>query len=383
MSISRRGLLLGACSAAAHPLLSQVSFASAPGNRRLVVIILRGAMDGLDVVRPVGDPLYKTYRPKLAGDGIDLTGYFAMHPELSDLAPLWRKGQLGFAQAVSTPYRDERSHFDGQDLLEAGTLMGDGAARGGWLNRLVGAIPGAEVNLAFGVGNDTLSVITGPSRVGRWSPEVDVDLTPAAESLLRHIYEPDPLFADAAEAGMELAATIDQAALPRLSNGQRRDPVAAFAAERLKAETRIAAFSLTGWDTHQGQKRGISSALKRLNRAILSLHEGLGPVWDETVVLAMTEFGRTVRENGTAGTDHGTAGAMVMAGGALHGGQVYGDWPGLDEAALYQRRDLMPTDDVRRYAGWAMHDMFGIARSDLERTVFPGLDMGDALGLML
>ena len=383
MTISRRGLLLGACSAAAHPLMSNVSFASAPGDKRLVVIILRGAMDGLDVVRPVADPLYKAYRPKLSGDGVDLTGYFALHPDLKDLAFLWRKGQLGFAHAVSTPYRNERSHFDGQDLLEAGTLMGDSVARSGWLNRLIEAIPGATTNLAFGVGNDPLAVISGARRVGRWSPEVDVDLTPQAESLLRHIYEPDPMFSLAADEGMALAATIDRATLPKLFNGRPRDPVAAFTAERLKAETRIAAYSLSGWDTHQGQKRGMNAALDRLNRSILSLHDGLGNVWDNTLILAMTEFGRTVRENGTAGTDHGTAGAMVMAGGALRGGKVYGQWPGLEEAALYQRRDLMPTEDVRRYAAWAMRDMFGVAPNVLEGNIFPGLDLGDNVKLTI
>ena len=383
MNITRRGLMLGACSVAAHPMLSQVTFAAAPGDARLVVIILRGAMDGLDVARPVGDPLYSKYRPKLAGDGIDLNGYFAMHPKLGDLEHLWRKGQLGFAHAVSTPYRDERSHFDGQDLLEAGTGMGNGAARGGWLNRMVAAIPKAEVNLAFGVGSDPLPVITGGRRVARWSPDVDVDLTPQAELLLRHIYAPDPVFATAADEGMALAATIEKSALPKLANGKRRDPVAAFTAERLRAETRIAAFSLSGWDTHQGQAKGINAALDKLSRSLLTLHEGLGAVWDKTLVLAVTEFGRTVAENGTAGTDHGTAGAMIMAGGALRGGTVMGTWPGLEESALYKRRDLMPTEDVRRYAAWGMHDLFGISSSTLERDVFPGLGMGTTPQLIL
>ncbi|KMW59581.1 hypothetical protein AIOL_004563 [Candidatus Rhodobacter oscarellae] len=377
MDISRRGLLLGACSAAAHPLMTSVTLAAAPTDARLIVIVLRGGMDGLDVVRPVGDPLYQRYRPTLAQPGLDLTGYFALHPGLAELMPLWRRGQLGFAHAVSTPYRDKRSHFDGQDLLEAGTpAMGDGRARGGWLNRLVGAMPGASVELAFGVGNDELRILGGESPVSRWSPEVEVDLTPAAEDLFRHIYAPDPLFARAADKGMALAAAIEKSALPPLPNGARRDPVAAFAAQQLLDQTRIAAFSVGGWDTHQRQSRGIAGALGKLTGAILSLEDGLGPgIWGKTMVLAMTEFGRTVAENGTKGTDHGTAGALIMAGGALRGGAVYGDWPGLGEAALYKRRDLMPTADVRSYCAYAMRDLMGVGNTALETQIFPGLSL--------
>jgi len=383
MKVTRRQMLAGACSVAAHPLMSSATFASAPTDSRLVVIILRGAMDGLDAVRPVGDPLYAGYRPNLAGkDNIDLTGYFAMHPALKDLTPMWQRGELGFAHAVSTPYRDKRSHFDGQDLLEAGVGMG-GVGRGGWLNRLVGEMPGADVDLAFGVGNKELPLVEGQAVVSRWSPDLDVDLTPQAELLFRHIYAPDPAFAQAADVALELAATIESTQLPKLSNGKARDPIAAFAAERLLAQTRIAAFSLNGWDTHQKQQRGIKTALGRLSRMLMTLQEGLGSTWEKTMVVAMTEFGRTVAENGTEGTDHGTAGAMVMAGGALNGGQIFGDWPGLEEAALYQRRDLMPTDDVRRYAAWSIRQLFGTDKSLLSRSIFPGLDMGDQIKLTL
>ncbi len=382
---TRRGLLraglAGACSVAAHPWLSTMTFAAAPWEPRLVVIILRGAMDGLDAVQPYGDPLLADYRSSLAvgpeNGALDLDGFFAMHGRLSPLWPLWQRGELGFVHAISTPYRDKRSHFDGQDLLEAGTADVGAGPRGGWLNRFLHAMPGVEAETAYAVGKDEMRVLAGLAPARRWSPDVDVELTPETEQLLARIYARDPLFSPAAVEGMELAAVTDRSNLPPLPGGDRRDPLAAFAADRLRGETRIAAYSLNGWDTHQGQARGLGRALDALGRSILTLQDELGGLWAKTAVLAMTEFGRTARENGTKGTDHGTGGAMLLAGGALRGGRVYGRWPGLAEADLYDRRDLMPTADVRAYAAWAMRGLYGIDRGVLERTVFPGLAMED------
>ena len=159
--------------------------------------------------------------------------------------------------------------------------------------------------------------------------------------------------------------------------------LAQFAAGRLRGETRIASFSVNGWDTHDNQKVNLQRTLLRLSDTILALKDGLGPVWGKTAVLCMTEFGRTARENGTRGTDHGTGGAMLFAGGALRGGQVAGRWPGLGEADLYQRRDLMPTSDVRAAAGWVMRGLFGLDASTVEQVVFPGLDLTTDPGLLL
>lgn len=390
--ISRRGLLRGglfsACSAAAHPFVSTMTFALAPFDARLVVIILRGGMDGLATVPSHGDPLLAGYRPTLAGDKvetIDLNGYFGLHPRLSGLKPLWDRGELGFVHAVSTPYRDKRSHFDGQDLLEAGTGndVAEAARRGGWLNRLLQVVPGIDATTAFAVGQDEMRILSGSVPAMQWSPNVDVELTPATRLLLEQVYAPDPMFAEAAAEGLDLAAVIDKETLIPLANGDKREPLAAFAADRLNLDTRIAAFSLKGWDTHQRQSGGIARSLNTLERSILSLKEGLGGNWARTAVLAMTEFGRTVAENGTRGTDHGTGGLMITAGGALRGGQVLGQWPGLEEASLYDRRDLMPTGDVRGWAAWAMRGLYGIDRATLETTVFPALDMGDDPQLVL
>jgi uncharacterized protein (DUF1501 family) len=393
----RSGLI--GCSVAASPLLTPISFAAAPGENRLVVIILRGAMDGLDVVQPYGDPAMAGLRPTLlsgeAAGASDLDGFFALHPALTGLMPLWQAGELGFAHAVSTPYRDKRSHFDGQDMLEAGT-PGLGQARDGWLNRMLQHLRGAQGHTAFALGHEDMLLLRGAAAVSNWAPEAGLRLSPQAERLAGLVMHDDPLFNAALEEALLLsgaeeapemmqgmAAPMGEALRP--ANGHVR--LAEYAAEQLRGQSRIAAFSLTGWDTHQAQAASLSRALERLATVILTLRDGLGPVWGQTTVLALTEFGRTARENGTKGTDHGTAGAMLMAGGAVRGGQVLvgpgrNAWPGLGQGDLYQQRDLMPTRDVRAHAAWAMRGLFGLDRAVLEQAVFPGLEMGPESGLL-
>ena len=385
MDMNRRGFIRNVgiigCSAAASPLVTPVTFAAAPQDTRLVVIILRGAMDGLDVVQPYGDRNLRQWRPGLSigpeHGAHDLDGFFALHPALGDLMPLWRAGELGFVHAVSTPYRDKRSHFDGQDFLENGGFRADGSIPGpsdGWLNRLLPLIGAHDVETAFAVGRERLMLLQGDAPHSSWSPDADLDLSSQARLLLDLIYREDPLFHDAAMRAADLSENMS-GTMGAAKAGRAR-ALAEFAAERLNGKTRIAAFSLSGWDTHRGQKRALAAALTELQTAILTLRSGLGRNWQNTAVLAITEFGRTVRENGSGGTDHGTGGAMVMAGGAVRGGAIHGAWPGLEEADLYQRRDLMPTDDLRRYAGWVMAAMFGVGKTAIGRDVFPALDMG-------
>lgn len=412
--ISRRGFLarsgLIGCSFAASPLVTPMSFASAPnnalGDNRLVVIILRGGMDGLDVVQPYGDPHFADLRVSKdtvaigeKGGASDLDGYFAMHPALHELAPLWRAGELGFAHAVSTPYRNKRSHFDGQDLLEAGTVeLSSASGRDGWLNRMLQAVPGVEAETAFAIGREDMLLMRGAADVANWSPDAQLLLTPQAQLLVELMMKGDPLFAEATAEAIILAKAAQGEGAPlsdenamasmqqsmqsaRKNSGHKK--IADFAAKKLLGETRVATFSINGWDTHANQGRSLGKALRKLAETILHLRAGLGPVWGKTTIVGMTEFGRTARLNGTKGTDHGTGGSMIMAGGALRGGRVYGRWPGLAEADLYQRRDLMPTRDVRSYSAWIMRDLFGISEQTLENTIFPGLDMGDDPGLIL
>lgn len=400
--LDRRSLLRGlgvfGCSAAAHPLLTTVTLAggtgSALGDNRLVVIILRGAMDGLDVLRPLGDRDFVPYRPTLsAAESLDLDGFYGMHVGLAGLLPLWSAGELAFVQATSTPYRTKRSHFDGQDLLGAGTGpdVPIDQVRDGWLNRLLQAVPGLTAETAFAIGRQDMRILRGSAPVLEWAPETTVDLSPQAQLLLEQVYHDDPLFQSAAAEALMLGedggadmAEMDPAKAKRLARRGEAGRLADFAAQKLRDNTRIAAFSLTGWDTHKGQANRLGQSLRQLEQAILRLKSGLGAaIWGKTTVLAMTEFGRTVAENGTGGTDHGTGGTMLVAGGALRGGKVYGVWPGLAEAALFERRDLMPTSDVRAWAAHAMRGLYGFDRGLLQDTVFPGLEMGEDPGLIL
>ena len=406
-----RGLAALGCSVAAHPFLTTVTLAQSAGggaplgDHRLVVVILRGAMDGLDVVRPV-DPVLARLRPSLAEGppALPLADRFGLHPALGGLLPLWAKGELAFAHAVSTPYRDKRSHFDGQDMLEAGTGMDVtlGAAREGWLNRMLQAVPGLTSETAFAVGRDALPLLSGRAPSMSWTPEVRLALSAQSQLLLEHVWHDDDLFRESGMEAMQLAAEASATVsdgegedmsmmaagepameMPRAPDMATIDGLIDFAVSRLQGDTRIAAFSQSGWDTHRNQGRTLNGPLRHLERSVLRLSQGLGPeIWGKTILLAMTEFGRTVAENGTKGTDHGTGGVMLMAGGALKGASVMGRWPGLAEADLYQRRDLMPTSDVRAWAAWAMHHLYGLDRQVLETAVFPGLDMGDDPGFV-
>ena len=399
--MDRRIFLRGAaalgCSAAAHPFMTTVTLAGSDGGRplgdqRLIVMILRGAMDGLDAVRPLGDPEYAGLRPTLtaAGGAHDLDGYFSLHPALAGLMPLWQAGELALVHATSTPYRDKRSHFAGQDMLEAGTGMDVPLwqVRDGWLNRMLQTMPGLKAETAFAIGSEAVPMLEGVAPVRNWAPETTLALSAQARLLFERVYHDDPLFQAAAQEAMELTTPgMDTAAETDVSGDRKSremDRLISFASERLREDTRIAAFSMSGWDTHRGQAKTFPRTLAGLERAILRLRSQLGPqIWGKTTLLAMTEFGRTARENGSGGTDHGTAGAMIVAGGAVKGGRVLGRWPGLAEAALYDRRDLMPTSDVRAWAAWSMRGLYGMDRAVLERAVFPGLDMGQDPGLIL
>lgn len=374
-AISRRILLargLGvACCAAAAPLVTPVMVAAAPGENRLVVIVLRGAMDGLAAFPPLGDPALALLRPRIAtrGGTLELDARFGLHPALEPLLPLWRRGELSVAHAVATPYRGKRSHFDGQDLLEAGVAT-TGDVEGGWMNRALKLIPGARPETALSVGRESMLLMRGDAPVRAWAPGARLRLRNDSRGLLDMLYDGDPLFQAAARAAEGLSALDREGPA-----GPGVDPIAQFAGARLAAEARIAAFSIGGWDTHARQADAISRPLTRLARSITTLQAALGPAWSQTLVIAMTEFGRTARENGSGGTDHGTGGAALLAGGALAGGRVLGDWPGLDEASLYQGRDLMPTTDVRHFAAQALVGLFGLRREAVSRDVFPGLDL--------
>lgn len=397
--ISRRSFLakssLYGCSVAASPLVTPMSLASVNSDHRLIVIILRGGLDGLDALQPYGDKTFSSFRPTLSQgpSAHPITGMFALHPELKPLLPLWKAEELGFAQAVSTPYRDKRSHFDGQDFLELGVGQGGNVGlREGWLNRLLQVLPDAHPQTAYSVGRYEMLLTRGSAEVANWAPDVRLDLTEQAKRLLELSYKDDPLFSQNLELALNLTsstgdAPIDVSGMDPMEAMQMvtaksqkyrgYEEIAAFAAARLREEARIASFSINGWDSHRNQRASLRGALRNLVNVILRLRQDLGLVWEKTSVVAMTEFGRTVRENGTKGTDHGTGGLSLLAGGAVKGGKVYGDWPGLGESDLYKGRDLMPTQDVRAYAAMAVRGMFGVDETTLEQFIFPGLDLSN------
>ncbi len=240
-------------------------------------------------------------------------------------------------------------------------------------------------------------VLSGEAPAARWSPDARLQISPNARALLNVVHHDDPIFREASADAIEIA---EQISLQGELKEETRDmmmtrmagdlqpsgehvKIAEFAATRLRGNTRIASFSINGWDTHARQSNALRRGATALTDTILTLQAGLGPVWDKTAVLCLTEFGRTARENGSQGTDHGTGGAMLFAGGALRGGHVLGDWPGLGEGDLYAGRDLMPTRDVRTYAAWVMRDLMGIERDTLEQAIFPGLELGSNPRLVL
>lgn len=386
--LSRRDFLLRSgiigCSLAASPLVTPVSLAQTPWDNRLVVIILRGGMDGLDAVQPYGDPALRQLRSTLSvgpeNGAFDLDGYFALHPGLAPLMPMWRAQQLSFVHAVSTPYRDKRSHFDGQDLLEAGTTDLAGV-RDGWLNRMLQSVPGVHAQTAYAIGRSDMRLLKGVADVANWAPGSELQLSPQAVRLMELMTESDPtMHAALAEAQLLSESSMENS--KRGTSGHVQ--IAEFAAHHLSNDARIAAFSLNGWDTHQNQMNTLPRAFNKLAETLVALKGKMrGNTWEKTAVVAMTEFGRTARQNGTRGTDHGTGGLMVLAGGAIRGGRVFGDWPGLGEGALYQDRDLMPTGDVRAHTAWIMQGLTGLDRATLEGAVFPGVDMGRDPGLLL
>ncbi|MEJ6478597.1 MAG: DUF1501 domain-containing protein, partial [Octadecabacter sp.] len=278
--------------------------------------------------------------------------------------------------------------------------LNGGGLRDGWLNRLLQQSPGLEADVAYAIGRDQMLVLSGDAPAARWSPDARLNLSPHVRRLLEVVYHGDPLFqrassdaiaiaeALASDAGIQAAAETEgmMDASPMMEGiGLSGDHVklAEFAAGRLRGDTRIASFSISGWDTHDNQSSNIARALSRLSDTILTLRTGLGAAWGQTAVLCMTEFGRSARENGSRGTDHGTGGAMLFAGGAMRGGRVISDWPGLGEGDLYAGRDLLPTRDIRAYAAWVMRAATGVSVSALEGAIFPDLEMGADPRLLL
>ncbi|MGE3932241.1 MAG: DUF1501 domain-containing protein [Rhodospirillaceae bacterium] len=383
--------LLGAAAAAA-PMTAFVPFAlaNAATDRRLVVVLLRGALDGLAAVPPYADPDYAAVRGALAlpapgaADGaLDLDGRYGLHPALAPLHAFYRAQELLVVHAVASPYRS-RSHFDGQDLLESGGATPHGR-RDGWLNRALGLMGGGDRRLGLAVGNGVPLILRGATPVGSWAPQA----MPAADGgfleQVALLYRGDPVLGPAIGAGIaaqRMTGEVLGGSGPMPSGRPRagRDPALEAAAEavgRLLADPRgprVAALDVGGWDTHAGQGAAtgrLAGRLGALAAGIDILKAGLGPAWRQTVVAIVTEFGRTAAPNGTGGTDHGTASVAFLAGGAVAGGRVVARWPGLTPDRLFEGRDLAPTMDMRAVLKGVLTAHLGVGKRETDSVIFP------------
>jgi uncharacterized protein (DUF1501 family) len=395
---TRRELLGGAGVLFAWPFLPRIARAEGR-DPRMLTIILRGALDGLAAVAPVGDPDWIKLRgdKALLLDGktpaLPLDTFFAINPAMPNLHRLYQAGQASIVHATATPYR-ERSHFDGQDVLESG-LPKPGHADTGWLNRALGGLePEACVRRdgrAFAVGPVTPLVVRGPAPVMSWTPQ---RIQPASEDTMARLidlyHHTDTELARALQGRRDLAtlAASDPAAMAPTEGRQVPQgfpaQVRAFfadaagtAAKFLAREDgpRIGALAFNGWDTHvdEGADSGrLATLLGALDGALAAVETAMGPVWRETVVTVVTEFGRTARINGTNGTDHGTGTIALLSGGALKGGRVIADWPGLKNANLYEGRDLAATTDLRAVLKGLLKDHLRVTDRALAANVFPG-----------
>ncbi len=392
MSLRRREFLsLSALAAGGALLTSRLAFAH-PDNRhgRFVLVILRGALDGIAAVPPLGDRDYAALRGEFAlrapgqpGGAMPLNGFFGLHPSLAFLQQCYAAHELIVLHAVASPYR-ERSHFDGQDVLENGSTRAH-ALQTGWLNRALAAAPAASTREAgVALGQNVPLVMRGPAAVTSWSPSKLAALDDDTLARLTDLYAGDPLLsarlADAlaanAIASEESDITMGAGQSTGQANNARYAEVVRAAGSFLRQDEgpKVAVFDTTGWDTHANEGGGqgqLAGRLAALDAGLAALRQQLGPAWSDTVVLLVTEFGRTAALNGTRGTDHGTASIALLLGGAVAGGRVVADWPGLSGRALYQGRDLNPTLDLRAVLKGVLEEHLAVPSRALEQSVFP------------
>ncbi|MUO80721.1 DUF1501 domain-containing protein [Agrobacterium vitis] len=369
-------------------------FAHAAGGRdpRFVTIILRGALDGLTAVPPIGDPDYEGLRQSIAlrldGDKpvLPLDGFFGLHPSMPNFQRLFRANHAAVVHASATAYR-ERSHFDGQDVLESG-FPTPGHVETGWMNRLLEGLPAgdkiapgaAERVQGLSVGATAPLVIRGKAPVLGWAPSVlrpaDGDLAPRLMDLYGRT---DPMLSKLLIEGIQTGKIAS--GLDMKSKGGPGDPNGmeqmARGAARLLAQQdgpRVAALAFEGWDTHAQEIDRLAKLLAGLDKSIAAFEQELGPAWKDTAIIVATEFGRTARINGTDGTDHGTGTTAFLAGGAVRGGRVITDWPGLKQNQLFEGRDLAATTDIRAVIKGMAVDLLGASAGHLASVVFPGSD---------
>jgi uncharacterized protein (DUF1501 family) len=366
------------------------------GNgRKLIVVMLRGAVDGLNVVAPVGDANYAALRPSIAlaapgqdNGALDLDGYFGLHPALAPLMPLWREKKLAFVHASGSPDAT-RSHFDAQDYMESAT-PGVKSTPDGWMNRLVRALPGAATpTRALSIGPTMPRILAGSApavnlangAAGVKGGVLDRPLLGAAFDQLYAGHERfGRMYQDGRTAHKEvmaasMAETVAADGGAPLPNGFPDDAARLATLMRNDANVQLAFFALGGWDTHANQGAGtgqLANRLAPLAQGLALLAQRLGPLFDDTTIVVMSEFGRTARENGNRGTDHGHGNVMWVLGGGVAGGKVLGDWRGMGNDQLNEGRDLPVTTDFRVVLANIAERHLRLGDSQLAR-VFPSL----------
>jgi len=389
--MDRRRFLAAAGALAASTALPNVLFAKTGGSSRLVVVILRGALDGLAAVPPYADPDYAALHRELAiaapgaADGaLILDHTFGLHPSLAFLHERYGAGELIVFNAVASPYRD-RSHFDGQNVLENGLTKPIGTADG-WLNRSLAALPrraAGSGERAVAVSQNVPLILRGEASVISKSPQTTPDVDDDLLMRLADLYSKDDWFSARLSEAMQTDKMVDEAAATNMAQETARPAapdrvgaVARMAATLMRSEggPEVAVIEASGWDTHANQggaKGALAQRLAGLDKALRILADELGPLWPQTAVLVVTEFGRTAAMNGTRGTDHGTGGCAFLAGGAVRGGRVIADWPGLGRTALLDNRDLRPTLDLRSVFKGVLDEHMHVDANTLANRVFP------------
>jgi uncharacterized protein (DUF1501 family) len=384
---TRRSLLATGATLTLLAPFARLAGAAPNPDARLVLVILRGGLDGLAAVPPYAEPTYTQLRgpislakPGNEGGALDLDGTFGLHPALTNLHAMYRAREALVLHAAATPYRD-RSHFEAQNVLEAGGVAPGGTA-GGWLNRALAALVAAgNARDAVALADSVPLVLRGELAVASWAPS---RLPVPGDDLLVRIrklyWAADPALAQSLYDALEVRAIVGDTNEQRMDGraGQAIAPLASAAARFLTSDgPRIAVLDAGGWDTHanQGAAQGpLAQRLRGLDDGLAVLKAQLGTLWRETSVLVVTEFGRAAAVNGTRGTDHGTAGCAFLVGGAVAGGRVLADWPGLAARELHDGRDVRPTTDLRALFKAVLHERFGVSEAALARTVFPGSD---------
>lgn len=378
MKLDRRRML---AAGAASMLVPRIAFARAETSRRLVFIIQRGAADGLATLAPLGDPAYSGLRGDLAADlpgGLKLDGMFTLHPALKQLGALYGAKQALLAHAVASPYRD-RSHFDGQNVLETGGAL-PYARKDGWMNRLLPLLPAGQAR-ALAISATVPAALRGDAPAASYAPsnlpDAPGDLLQrlsmlyAGDAQLHQLWE-DALQTRAMAAGTDLAGARGGEATGKLVASLMDGPDGA----------RVVMVETTGWDTHAGQRGRLTAQLGGLDALLAALRTGLGPAWADTLVVVATEFGRTAAANGTGGTDHGTASLAMLLGGTVAGGRILADWPGLAPGQLYEGRDLKPTASLDALLGGAIAGHFGLDPMQAAARLFPDAAVRPLSGLV-